>query len=484
MDGTKRLATFAGHLVDERPLHKDKSGTLTLIDNRTNATYTIPIGPRGTIRAVEFKRVRTDDADPGLKIYDPGYMNTAPVISRVSFIDGAKGILRYRGYPIEQLAEKSSFIEVAYLLMYGELPTRDQFDQWNEAVMRHTALPASVRAAIDALPHDAHPMGTILTGMCALSTFHPEQNPAMAGQSIYQSKAVQDKQIVRILGKIPALAALAYHRASGRRAAEPNQSLGYVENFMYMLDAGPRTDYKPHPRLVRILDILFILHAEHEMNCSTAAVRHLASSGVDVFTAVAGALGALYGPLHGGANEAVLHMLERIGDVKEIPAFLEKVKRKEVKLSGFGHRVYKNFDPRATIIRKLADEVFSIVGHDRLIEVAVALMNAALADTYFVERKLYPNVDFFSGMVYRALGFPPQYFTVLFGIPRIAGYLAHWRESLSDPDTRILRPQQDYDGIMLRAYQDMDDRKPTGDSMDDITPSNAYKRRIAGVNWK
>eukprot|EP00210_Caulerpa_lentillifera_P002172 g2086.t1 len=465
----RRLATFANHVLDDRASKKllDRSGTLTITDNRTNVNYTVPISYRGTIRATEFRKIKTEEEDAGLKLYDPGYMNTAPVISRVSFIDGEKGILRYRGYPIESLAEHSSFMEVGYLLIYGQLPTKDEFAVWNDAVMRHTALPDALRTAIDALPHDAHPMGTILTGMCALSTFHPEQNPAFVGQSIYNARSIQDKQIVRILGKIPALASLAYHRASGRRAAEPNQALGYVENFLYMLDAGPRTDYHPHPRLVKILDVLFILHAEHEMNCSTAAVRHLASSGVDVFTAIAGALGALYGPLHGGANEAVLHMLEDIGSIENIPLFLEKVKKKEVKLSGFGHRVYKNFDPRATIIRKLANEVFEIVGYDRLIDIAVALMEAALADPYFVDRKLYPN-----------------YFTVLFAIPRIAGYLAHWRESLIDPDTKIIRPQQDYDGIGLRSYQEMDQRRKGEQSMSELMPSNAYKRRISGAHWK
>jgi citrate synthase len=307
---------------------------------------------------------------------------------------------------------------------------------------------------------------------------------------------VQDKQIARLVGKMPALAALAYHKSTGRKAAPPNQRLGYADNFLYMLDAGTNApNYRPNPRLARALEVMFILHAEHEMNCSTAACRHLASSGVDVYTAVAGAVGALYGPLHGGANEAVLRMLERIGSADNIPSFIAAVKSKREKLFGFGHRVYKNFDPRAGVIRRVAEEVFAIAGRDPLIEIAIALQDAALSDSYFVERKLYPNVDFYSGLVYRAMGFPPAFFTVLFAVPRVVGYCAHWRESLADPDTKILRPQQDYRGVWLRHYDaDAQAARAGGvsgggggggaDAPVVPPPSNAYARRVAGTDWQ
>eukprot|EP00803_Ostreobium_quekettii_P000859 evm.model.scf_2011.4 EVM.evm.TU.scf_2011.4 scf_2011:21701-29483(+) len=465
-----------------------KEGRLTIVDERTGKRYSITISEGGTIKASDLKQIKYTTGDVGLRTYDPGYVNTSAVKSTISYIDGEKGILRYRGYPIEELAERSSFLEVAYLLMYGYLPSQPQLASWEEAVMRHSALPGPVHDAVAALPHDAHPMGVILTGLCALSTCHPEQNPALAGQAIYDSKEEQDKQIVRLIGKMPALAALAYHRGSGRQAAAPNQSLSYAENFLYMLDAGQRTDYKPNPRLVHAMDVMFILHAEHEMNCSTAAARHLASSGVDVYTAITGAVGALYGPLHGGANEAVLRMLQRIGSVANVPDFIERVKARKEKLFGFGHRVYKNFDPRAAVIRKVAEDVFELAGRDPMIDVAVRLMESARSDEFFIKRKLYPNVDFFSGLVYRALGFPPQFFTVLFAVPRVVGYLAHWRESLRDPDTKIARPQQDYRGVWLRHYQGIESRPEVavteGDTMSRLRPSNAYMRRVAGANWQ
>ena len=421
----------------------------------------------------------------GLKLFDPGCTNTATCRSTISYIDGGKGVLRYRGYPIEELAERSTFLETAYLLQYGHLPTRAQGAAWESAVMRHSALPDGVVEAVAALPHDSHFMATIITALTALSAFHPEQNPALQGGDIYASAEIRDKQVVRIIGKMPALAALAYHRRSGRQLQMPPQGLGYAESFLYMLDGMGRADYRPHPRLARALEVLFILHAEHEMNCSTAACRHLASSGVDVYTAVAGAVGALYGPLHGGANEAVLKMLVQIGSADNIPAFLEGVKAGKRRLSGFGHRVYKNYDPRAKIIRGLAEEVFSIVGRDPLIEIAVALEKAALADEYFVKRKLYPNVDFYSGLIYRALGFPPEFFTVLFAIPRAAGYLAHWRESLDDPDTKIVRPHQVYQGAWLREYVAVDARREGAKEADmaNIPVSNATRRRLAPFNF-
>lgn len=456
-----------------------------MIDNRTGKRYQIPIELGGYVRANAFGKITAAGDGNGLKLFDPGYTNTAPCKSRISFIDGEAGILRYRGYKIEELAEKSAYLETSFALIYGDLPNEKQLSEWSTTIMRHSALPVPVIAALEALPHDAHPMGVILAGLNALSTFHPEQNPALKGSDIYNNHHVQDKQIVRIIGKMTTLAAHAYHRNTGRVPAHPNQHLGYAENFLYMLDAGLDRHHRPNARLAKALDTMFLLHAEHEMNCSTAAARHLASSGVDVYSAVAGAVGALYGPLHGGANEAVLKMLSRIGVVENIPVFLKGVKEKKEKMFGFGHRVYRNFDPRAGVIKKIAEEVFSLVGKDPLIDVAVALESAARNDSYFVERKLYPNVDFYSGLVYRALGFPPEFFTVLFAVPRATGYLAHWRESLSDPDVKIMRPQQVYQGIWLREYPRIRNRPPCSgeDRMWTVAQSNASRRRLAGETF-
>ncbi|KAG6480374.1 hypothetical protein ZIOFF_063874 [Zingiber officinale] len=457
-----RLAVLAAHLAADRSygglpqllersptLSQDAAGkpgnlggSLAVVDERTGKNYKIQVSPEGTVKATDFKKITTDKNDKGLKIYDPGYLNTAPVRSTICYIDGDEGILRYRGYPIEELADNSTFLEVAYLLLYGNLPSESQLVDWEFAVSQHSAVPQGILDIIQAMPHDAHPMGVLVSALSALSVFHPDANPALRGQDLYNSKRARDKQILRVLGKVPTIAAAAYLRLAGRPPVLPSNNLSYSENFLYMLDSLGNRAYTPNPRLARVLDILFILHAEHEMNCSTAAARHLASSGVDVFTALAGAVGALYGPLHGGANEAVLKMLNEIGQVENIPSFIEGVKNRKRKMSGFGHRVYKNYDPRAKVIRKLAEEVFSIVGRDPLIEVAVALEKAALSDEYFVKRKLYPNVDFYSGLIYRAMGFPTEFFPVLFAIPRMAGYLAHWRESLDDPDTKIMRPQQ------------------------------------------
>ncbi|XP_055824701.1 citrate synthase, glyoxysomal-like isoform X2 [Solanum dulcamara] len=422
-------------------------GALKIIDERTGKKYQVPVTEEGTIKATDFKKITTGYNDKGLKLYDPGYLNTAPVRSSICYIDGDAGILRYRGYPIEELAERSSFLEVAYLLMYGNLPSENQLADWDFAVSQHSAVPQGV-----------------------------------LGQDIYNSKQVRDKQIVRILGKAPVIAAAAYLGMAGRPPVLPSNNLSYAENFLYMLDSLGNRSYKPNPRLARVVDVLFILHAEHEMNCSTAAARHLASSGVDVYTAIAGAVGALYGPLHGGANEAVLRMLSEIASIDNIPEFIEGVKNRKRKMSGFGHRVYKNYDPRAKVIKKLAEEVFSIVGQDPLIEVAVALEKAALSDAYFVERKLYPNVDFYSGLIYRAIEFPTEFFPVLFAIPRMAGYLAHWRESLDDPDTKIMRPAQVYTGIWLRPYTPLKDRPPSTetDEFGQVSVSNATRRRLAG----
>eukprot|EP00850_Spirogloea_muscicola_P012490 SM000081S22624 [mRNA] locus=s81:173133:180016:- [translate_table: standard] len=469
---------------EARPTPGGGRGTLTVVDSRTGSKYELEISDGGTVSAADFKKIVAGGDGIGLKLYDPGYLNTAPVRSAISYIDGDKGILRYRGYPIEELAEKSSYLETSYLLVYGSLPTKSQLLDWEASVMQHSAVPEGVLESIQALPHDAHPMGVLVGSICALSSYHPDANPALAGQDLYNSKAVRDKQIVRIIGKVPTLAAAAYLRMAGRSPVAPANHLSYAENFLYMLDSLGDRSYRPHPRLARVMDILFILHAEHEMNCSTAAARHLASSGVDVYTALAGATGALYGPLHGGANEAVLKMLNEIGSVDRIPDFIEGVKSRRRKMSGFGHRVYKNYDPRAKVIRGLAEEVFSIVGRDPLIEVAVALEQAALSDEFFIKRKLYPNVDFYSGLIYRALGFPTEFFPVLFAIPRMTGYLAHWKESLDDPDTKIMRPQQWYTGEWLRHYEPAASRNaPPGDAdkPGQIAISNATKRRLAAI---
>ncbi|KAF5731324.1 Citrate synthase [Tripterygium wilfordii] len=457
-------------------------GALTVVDDRTGKSYQIKVSPEGTVKATDLKKITTGKNDKGLKLYDPGYLNTAPVRSSICYIDGDEGILRYRGYPIEELAESSTYLEVAYLLMYGNLPSASQLADWEFAVSQHSAVPQGVLDIIQSMPHDAHPMGVLVSAMSALSVFHPDANPALRGQDLYQSKQVREKQIVRIFGKAPTIAAAAYLRMAGRPAVLPSNNLSYAENFLYMLDSLGNRSYKPNPRLARVLDVLFILHAEHEMNCSTAAARHLASSGVDVYTALAGAVGALYGPLHGGANEAVLKMLSEIGSIENIPDFIEGVKNRKRKMSGFGHRVYKNYDPRAKVIRKLAEEVFSIVGRDPLIEVAVALEKAALSDEYFIKRKLYPNVDFYSGLIYRAMGFPTEFFPVLFAIPRMAGYLAHWCESLDDPDTKIMRPQQVYTGVWLQHYMPLKERMASTDAdrRGQVSISNASRRRLSG----
>ncbi|XP_068667303.1 citrate synthase, glyoxysomal-like [Aristolochia californica] len=464
------------------PPPENLRGRLTVIDERTGKKYEIQVSDEGTVKATDFKKIAKGKFDKGIKLYDPGYLNTAPVRSSICYIDGDVGILRYRGYPIEELADSSSFLEVAYLLMYGNLPSQTQLADWEFAVSQHSAVPQGILDIIQAMPHDAHPMGVLVSAMSALSVFHPDANPALRGQDIYQSKQVRDKQIARILGKAPTIAAAAYLRMAGRHPVLPSNNLSYSENFLYMLDSLGNRAYKPNPRLARAIDILFILHAEHEMNCSTAAARHLASSGVDVYTALAGAVGALYGPLHGGANEAVLKMLNEIGSVDNIPEFIEGVKNRKRKMSGFGHRVYKNYDPRAKVIRKLAEEVFSIVGRDPLIEVAVALEKAALSDEYFIKRKLYPNVDFYSGLIYRAIGFPTEFFPVLFAIPRMAGYLSHWRESLDDPDTKIIRPQEVYTGAWHRHYVPLKERlvPAEADRLSQVSVSNAARRRLAG----
>eukprot|EP01017_Pseudomicrothorax_dubius_P016568 TRINITY_DN1878_c0_g1_i4.p1 TRINITY_DN1878_c0_g1~~TRINITY_DN1878_c0_g1_i4.p1 ORF type:complete len:467 (-),score=130.23 TRINITY_DN1878_c0_g1_i4:74-1474(-) len=427
---------------------KAAEGTLTIVDNRTGKKYDVKIQDN-LIKATDIGKIVGGDGEP-LRSYDPGYMNTVCCTSRISYIDGDNGILEYRGYPIEQLAEKSSFLEVSFLLIYGELPSANELEYFTKRVMSHTFLHTDAGGMMKAFRYNAHPMGMFISTLAAISTFHPEANPALSGQTIYKSISVRNKQIHRLLGIVPTIAANAYRHREGRSYNKPDASKGYVENFLFMLDRLAEHKYKPHPRLVRALEILFILHAEHELNCSTAAARHLSSSGVDVYTTMAGAASALYGPLHGGANEAVLRMLMEIGDVKNIPAFIEGVKNKKALLFGFGHRIYKSYDPRAKIVKSLADEVFSIVGREPMIEVAMELEKIALSDPYFIERKLYPNVDFYTGIIYRAMGFPTDMFPLLFTIPRMAGWIAHWNEFLDDPENKIVRPRQHYVGSPRR----------------------------------
>ncbi|KAL6064488.1 Citrate synthase [Balamuthia mandrillaris] len=426
-------------------------GSLTVIDNRTGKKIQVPLY-YNTFKAAAFK-------DLGLKSYDPSYAFTASATSRITFIDGGKGILRYRGYPIEELAEKSSFLEVAYLLIKGELPDQEEFNRFQDRIMQHTYIHENLVSLMKNFRYDSHPMGQVISSIAALSTFYPEANASLSGQGIYKSEKIRNKQIYRIIGKLPTIAACAYRHRIGRPYNEPLNHLSYTENFLYMLDHLQEKDYKPHPTLVRALDVLFILHADHELNCSTAAMRHIASSLADPYTAVAGAAGALYGPLHGGANEAVLRMLEDIGSVDKVSEFLEGVKNKKRKLMGFGHRVYKNYDPRAKIIKQIAYEVFDLLGKEPLIEVAVELERQALADDYFASRRLYPNVDFYSGLIYKAMGFPTDMFPVLFLIPRAVGWLAHWLELLDDPENKIVRPFQVYVGEELRHYAPIEQRQ-------------------------
>jgi citrate synthase len=405
-------------------------------------------------------------------------MNTCSATSRITFINGAKGILRYRGYPIEQLAQHSSFLEVSFLLLYGQLPDKQQLEYFQSRVMRHTYVHEDMKQMMKSFRYDAHPMGILISAVAAMSTLHPEANPSVIGQDVYNSESVRNKQIHRIIGNMPTIAAYAYRHRIGRPYVHPSEAKGisYTENFMYMLDKMSNSNYRPHPRLARALDILFILHADHELNCSTAAMRHMASSGVDVYSCISASAAALYGPRHGGANEAVVRMLEKIGTVDKIPEFIEKVKAKKVRLMGFGHRVYKNYDPRAKIIKEVADEVFQILGKEPLIEVAVAIEKIALSDPYFIERKLYPNVDFYSGLIYKAMGFPTDYFPVLFAIPRTVGWLAHWLEFLDDPENKIVRPFQVYLGSGVRDYVPMDQRT-TSTSKNIVSEETAESRR-------
>jgi citrate synthase len=412
--------------------------TLTITDNRTGQSYQVPIED-GTVRATELRKIKTDDEDFGIMTYDPAYMNTASCRSAITYIDGDKGILEYRGYPIEQLAEKSSYLEVAYLLVNGELPTSDQLASWTHEITTHTFVHENIKEFMQGFRYDAHPMGMLLASVGALSTFYPE-----AAQ--IKDEELRYMQIVRLIAKMPTLAAFSYRHNKGMPYVYPDNDLSYAGNFLSMLYKVAELKYQPDPRLEHALDVLFILHADHEQNCSTSAVRSVGSSQVDPYSAVAAGIAALYGPLHGGANEAVLRMLRRIGTVDNIPGFIEGVKSGNERLMGFGHRVYKNFDPRAKIIKTAVEEVFEVTGKNPLLNVATELEKIALEDDYFISRKLYPNVDFYSGLIYEALGMPVEMFPVLFAIGRTSGWIAQWLEMIDDPEQKIARPRQIYTG--------------------------------------
>ena len=412
--------------------------TLTVTDNRTGQTYELPITD-GTIRGLDLRQIKTDDEDFGLMSYDPAFMNTASCRSAVTFIDGDKGILEYRGYPIEQLAEKSTYLEVAYLLVHGELPTQPQLDVWTSEITTHTFVHENVKGFMQGFRHDAHPMGMLLGSVGALSTFYPDAKNI-------NDAASRRLQTIRLIAKMPTLAAFSFRHMRGQPYVYPDNDLSYAGNFLGMLNKMTELKYEPDPRLERALDILFILHADHEQNCSTSSVRTVGSSGVDPYSAVAAGIAALYGPSHGGANEAVLKMLKRIGTASEVPAFIEGVKAGNERLMGFGHRVYKNHDPRATIIKKACDDVFEVTGVNPLLSIATELEKIALEDEYFIKRKLYPNVDFYSGLIYEALGLPVEVFPVMFAIGRTSGWIAQWLEMLDDPDLKIARPRQIYTG--------------------------------------
>jgi citrate synthase len=424
--------------------------TLTIIDNRTGKQYEIPI-KNGAIKATDLFQIRVGE-DDGIVSYDPGFMNTASCQSRITYIDGDRGILRYRGYPIEQIAEKSTYLETAYLVLYGELPTKSQLEVWTRNVTIHSIVHENIRKLIDRFHYDAHPMGMLVSAVGALSTFYP------SAKKIFDVQTRRD-QTYRLIGKMPTLAAFAYRHSLGLPYSYPDNDLSYTGNFLNMLFKMTELKYKPDPVLEKALDVLFILHADHEQNCSTNAMRGVGSSHVDPYSSIAAAAAALYGPLHGGANEAVLRMLMEIGSKEKVPEFIKKVKGGEGRLMGFGHRVYKNYDPRARIIKQIADQVFEVMGRNPLLDIALELERIALSDDYFIKRKLYPNVDFYSGLIYQSMGLPMDMFPVLFAIPRTSGWIAQWDEMLTDPEQKLARPKQVYLGAGVRDYVPMDKRK-------------------------
>jgi citrate synthase len=427
------------------------SETLTITDNRTGKQYELPI-ENGTIKAGDLRQIKTADDDFGLMTYDPAFMNTASCESRITFIDGDKGILEYRGYPIDQLAEHSTYLEVAYLLLHGELPTADQLKDWTWNITHHTFINENIKKVIDGFHYNAHPMGMFEATLGALSTFYPD------AKDIFNEEC-RRKQIYRLIAKVPTIAAFAFRHRIGMQYSYPDNDLTYEGNFLNMMFKTTELKYEPNPVLERALTVLFILHADHEQNCSTNAMRSIGSAHTDPFSALGGAAAALYGPLHGGANEMVLRMLKEIGSVDKVPDYVKRVKAGEFRLMGFGHRVYKNYDPRARIIKQVAYEVFEVTGKDPLLDIALELERIALEDEYFVKRRLYPNVDFYSGIIYQAMSFPLDMFPVLFAIPRTSGWLAQWVELLEDPDQKIARPRQIYLGARTRDYVSIDQRR-------------------------
>ena len=425
--------------------------TLTITDNRTGKEYTLPI-EHGTIKAMDLRQVKTSEDDFGLMTYDPAFMNTASCKSRITFIDGDKGILEYRGYPIDQLAEKSSYLEVAYLLLYGELPTASQLSEWTANITYHTFINENIKKVIDGFHYNAHPMGMFEATLGALSTFYPD------AKDIFNVE-LRWKQIYRLIAKVPTIAAFAFRHRIGMQYSYPDNDLSYEGNFLNMMFKTTELKYEPNPVLEKALTVLYILHADHEQNCSTNAMRSIGSAHTDPFSSLAGAAAALYGPLHGGANEMVLRMLKEIGSVAKVPDYIKRVKAGEFRLMGFGHRVYKNYDPRARIIKQVAYEVFEVTGKDPMLDIALELERIALEDDYFVKRRLYPNVDFYSGIIYQAMRFPVDMFPVMFAIPRTSGWLAQWVELLEDADQKIARPRQIYMGQRTRDYVPIETRK-------------------------
>ena len=427
-------------------------GKLSITDSRTDKVYELPIHD-SSVDAIGLRQIREHPGEFGMLSYDPGYTNTASCTSRITYIDGAGGILRYCGYPIEELAESCSYTEVAYLLLNGELPTRHELEAWDQDVMEHSRVHENVKKFMDGFHYDAHPMGVLVSTIAALSTFYPDAKDIASRSNRYL-------QQVRLVGKIPTVAAYVYRKSQGFPYPDPDWGLSYTENFIHMLWSGTR--YRQGEAgakvLAAALDKLFIIHADHEQNCSTSTMRQVASSNADPFVSLSAAAAALYGPLHGGANEAVLRMLDEIGSIQRIPEFMKQVKAGERRLMGFGHRVYKNYDPRARIVRSVADEVFEVTGRNPKIDLAMELERIALEDDYFVKRRLYPNVDFYSGIIYQAMGFSPEMFTVLFAIGRVAGWLAHWDELMRDPEKRIARPRQIYVGPGRTEFVPIDER--------------------------
>jgi citrate synthase len=425
--------------------------SLTITDNRTGHSYEVPI-QQGTIRALDLRQIKTGPDDFGLMTYDPAFTNTAACQSRITFIDGEKGILNYRGYPIDQLAEQGSYLETAFLILHGELPSQAEHEDWAFRITHHTLIHENIKDLIEGFRYDAHPMGMLMATVAALSTFYPEAKHI-------RDRVDRTRQVERLIAKMPTLAAFAYRHSVGLPYVYPDNDLSYCGNFLQMMfNLGGK--YRVNPVLERALEVLFILHADHEQNCSTSAMRAVGSSEADPYSATAAAIAALYGPLHGGANEMVLRMLTEIGSKEQVPAFIKEVKESggEVRLMGFGHRVYKNYDPRAKIIKRMADQVFGVTGRNPLLDIALELERIALEDDYFIKRKLYPNVDFYSGLIYQAMGFPVDMFPVLFAIPRTSGWLAQWEEMLEDKDQKIARPRQVYLGAAPRAYAPLNSR--------------------------